>query len=257
MFLRVFVFSLLVFGAFSSAQTPSQIENKLYQSFKKIDYWSNEGRSQKNYGDSLYVANKNFENLLLKYTSNNAQILSYRFSKLTNEGLKIATSEDGKFRIYSWDTATGGTMRFFRNVYQYKNDSKVFSKLIDFGEDDAGAFYNQINDVISQNKKYYLAQRVSVLSSALSYHAVQVFSIDGNILNQNAKLIKTKSGIQNQLGYEVDFSASVNSNNTRENYGIEYDAKKKIISIPLIQADSKLTDKKIRYQFKGKYFEKL
>ena len=257
MFSRFLTFLLFIFCTFSNAQTPSQIENKLYQSFNRINYWSDDGRSQNNSGDSLYVANKNFENLLLKYTSINAQTLAYRFSKLTNEGLKIATSEDGKFRIYSWDTATGGTMRFFRNVYQYKNVNKVFSNVIDFGEDDAGAFYYQINDVISQNKKYYLAQKISILSSALSYHAVQIFSIEGNILNQNAKLIKTKSGIQNQLGYEVDFSASVNRNNTRENYGIEYDVKKKIISIPLIQADSKLTDKKIRYQFKGKYFEKL
>jgi hypothetical protein len=33
--------------------------------------------------------------------------------------------------------------------------------------------------------------------------------------------------------------------------------KNKIISIPLIQADSRITAKKIQYQFKGKYFEKL
>lgn len=41
------------------------------------------------------------------------------------------------------------------------------------------------------------------------------------------------------------------------NYNIEYDPKNKIINIPLILDNSKVTGKKIRYQFKGKYFEKM
>ncbi len=125
-------------------------------------------------------------------------------------------------------------------------------------EGDPKSYFYQINDVISQNKKYYLAQGTSILSSGLSSHYVQVFSIENDgTLNDNAQLIKTQTGIKNQLRYEVDLTASSNRNNEIRNYKIEYDKKNKIISIPLILDDSKVTSKKIRYQFKGKYFEKL
>jgi len=70
-------------------------------------------------------------------------------------------------------------------------------------------------------------------------------------------LIKTQTGIKNQLRYEVDLTAASNRNNEIRNYTIEYDKKNKIISIPLILDNSKVTSKKIHYQFKGQYFEKI
>lgn len=125
-------------------------------------------------------------------------------------------------------------------------------------EGDPKSYFYQINDVISQNKKYYITQSTSVLSSGLSSHCVKVFSIENDgTLNDNAQLIKTQTGIKNQLRYDVDLTAASNRNNEIRNYTIEYDKKNKIISIPLILDNSKVTSKKIRYQFKGKYFEKI
>ena len=201
-----------------------------------------------------------FESLLLKYTSSNAQTISYNFKSLVDSGLTIATSEDGRFKIYSWDTWTGGTMHYFRNVFQFKSGTKVFSK--SFGQkaekdEGAGCYYNQINDIVSGNRKFYITQSRAVLSSGLSYHNIKIFSIDNSKLNDTAKLIKTNTGIKNQLGYEVDLTASSNRGGEIPDFYIEYDKKNKIISIPVILDDSKVTAKKIRYQFKEKYFEKL
>lgn len=227
------------------------IEKELNDAFQKIDY--------QNY-DNLETANETFMKLLLKYTSSNPQTLKYKFRLLEKNGLGITTSQDGKFRIYSWDTWTGGTMHFFKNVYQYEANNRVYSKTIESVKyenvnNDSDCFFYQINDIVSGNKKYYITQSSSILSSALSYHNVKIFSIDGNKLNDDARLIKTKNGIQNQLGYELDLTVPTNQNKNIRNYNIEYDAKNKIISIPLILENSKIINKRIRYQFKGKYFE--
>jgi hypothetical protein len=244
--------SNIVFG-----QNIAAIEKELDLSFQKIIHWYADLDHNTNAYDSLTVANNQFEKLLLKHTSN-PQTMRYDFKSLRKNGLQVSSSEDGKFRIYSWDTWNGGTMHFFRNIFQYESDQKVYSKIIgDNSEMDPQTFYYQINDVVSQDKKYYLAQNTAVYSSALTSHSIKVFSIDGGQLNSNAQLIKTKTGIRNQLGYEIDLSAKSNRDNEIRNYDIEYDAKKKIISIPLILDDYKVTDKKIRYQFTGKYFEKI
>lgn len=248
----------LLTTSFLFGQNMPAIEKQLNDVFQKINYWSSEGQSNEHSYDSLYSANTKFENLLLKYTASNPQTLRYDFKTLKKNGIVVASSEDGKFRIYSWDTETGGTMRFFKNIFQYEENKNVESKVIETNtEGDAQSFYYQINEVVSQNKKYYIAQSRAILSSALTYHTLKVFSIDNGTLNDKATLIKTQSGIKNQLGYEVDLSASSNRNNKIRSYYIEYDPKNKIISIPLILDNSKVTDKKIRYQFKGKYFEKI
>lgn len=241
------------------AQNISAIEKQLNSAFQRIDYWSSEGRDHKNFYDSLSSANTKFENLLIRYTSSHPQTLHHDFNSLKKIGLIMTTSEDGKFRVYSWDSWTGGSMHFFKNVFQYEApDKKVYSKAVENqGEGDPGCYYYQINDIISENKKYYLTLNKAILSSGMSYHAIKFFSIDNGLLNDKAQLIKTQSGIKNQLGYEVDLTASANRQYEGRDYEIQYDSKNKIISIPLIQTDSKVTSKKIRYQFKGKYFEKL
>ncbi len=239
-------------------QNITTIEKQLSEAFQKINYWSSEGRDHKDSYDSLAAANTKFEKLLVGYTSSHPQTISHDFKSLEKNGLIIATSEDGKFRIYSWDTWTGGSMHFFKNVLQYESDRKTYSQAVEHdNEGDPGSYCYQINDIISENKKYYLTQNKAILSSGMSYHNIKIFSIDNGKLNDKAQLIKTQSGIKNQLGYEVDLTASANRNYEGRDYEMKYDSKNKIISIPVIQADSKITAKKIRYQFKGKYFEKI
>lgn len=248
----------MLFSTFAFAQSLRNIENILNESFQKIDYWSSNERTDRHFFDSLYASNAKFEKLLLKYTSTFPETINYNFELLKKNGLQIATSEDGIFRIYSWDDGTGGTMRFFKNIYQYKVNQNVFSKSSpEYDEKDAGCFYYQINDINPGNKKFYITQGTAILSSGLSYHTIKIFSIEDAQLNDNAKLIKTKRGIRNQIGYEVDLTARTNRDREVGNYKIEYDEKNKVISIPLILENSKVTAGKIHYQFKGKYFEKL
>ncbi|MBK7884432.1 MAG: hypothetical protein IPJ81_12070 [Chitinophagaceae bacterium] len=244
---HILTISLLFILTTTFGQDIKSIDKKLNSAFSKINYWAffNENNEKINPYDSLQKANDLFEYLLLKYTSSNPQTISYNFKSLVDSGLTIVTSEDGLFKIYSWDTWTGGTMHYFRNVFQFKSDSKVFSKIFRSKEEsDAGCFYNQIDDIISDNKKFYITQSRAILSSGLSYHNIKIFSIDNLKLNDIAKLIKTKTGIKNQLGYEVDLTASSNRDREIPDFYIEYDKVNKIISIPVILEDSKVTAKK-------------
>ncbi len=248
---------LLTFNSFS--QDVKTINKKLLAAYDKISFFAKD-TSVKAF-ENLEKANNDFEKLLLKYTADNPKTIYYDFKSLTDKGLRIASSEDSLFRIYTWNTNEGGTMRFYRNVFQYKNGGKVFSKTYRITtkeeNDDPGCIYNQVNYVVSNNKKFYVAQSVAVLSSALSDHYVKIFSIDGDTLNDNAKLIKTKTGIKNTLSYDVDLTTAANRGKDVPDFGIKYDAIKKSISIPVILENGKVTSKRIVYQFNGTVFEKL
>jgi hypothetical protein len=246
---------------FSFGQVVNKIEAKLKKAFFKIHYWRfyDNAKTVESY-DSLKKANDQFEKLLLNLTSENSQTINHKFKSLTDSGLTVSTSVDGNFRIYSWDTWTGGTMHIYKNIFQYKANGRVFSKTLNNEKNNDGdpvCSYYEVNQVTSNNKNYYLAFSSARLSSGLSYHNIKVFSIDSNKLNDNAKLIKTKTGIKNQLGYEADLTSSANKNKEIPNFYIEYDKINKVISIPVILDDNEIMNRKIKYKFNGTYFEKL
>src|SRR3569832_1699030 len=104
------------------AQVPRRIvEDDLAKSFKKIDYWNQQQRKDTTgaWGDSLQSANDVFGKKLQYYTNKYLPTI-YSLYNLEPLGVKIVTSDDGLFRIYSWDTGGGGTMHEFENVMQYK-----------------------------------------------------------------------------------------------------------------------------------------
>jgi DNA-binding transcriptional ArsR family regulator len=234
-------------------------ERKLNEAFAKTNYWASYNGSDDKVSalDSAMKYDAIFSKKLSKCLKTDPSTISYNFKTLVEKGMKIVTSEDGNFRIYSWDDETGGTMRRFNKIFQFRDKKKALSKESTNENDEC--FYSQINDVISENKTFYVTQSISILSSAMSYHNIKIFSIDNGKLNDKAVLIKTKSGIKNQLGYETDLSSQANRDQEDDipDYSIVYDKKNKIIAIPLILSNGKITSEKIKYQFKGKYFEKL
>jgi hypothetical protein len=261
--ISIFIPGLIFLSPTLYGQDIKIIERNLHDAFRKIDYWRNKQYTSdydSTFSDSLGKANDSFENLLLKYTSNNPQTLECGFESLKESGLLIATSEDGLFKIYSWDTQMGGTMHEFENVFQFRSNNMVISKIIanSKGEEgDPGCFYYQINDIKSDNKTFYITMSRAILSSNNFYNRIKIFSIDNSELNANAKLIKTYNGLSNELGFEVDLTASGNNDGNVPDFSIIYDKVHKSISIPIILSDSKITDKRIIYKFNGKYFERM
>lgn len=250
---------LILFKTPLFSQDLNSLENKLNNLIEKRIYWS-DNQNEGSY-DSLAKYNKEFEKLILKFTATNPKTLTHNFKKIKTD-LTIITSEDGRFRIYTWNTFEGGTMQFYTNVFQYSIDGKVYSKLNKKEGYDSGCRFYEINDIQANNKHYYVTNSVSIGSSAAYLYQAKIFSIENGTLNDNAKLIKTKSGIKNTLTYDVDLSSSSNSDRkdgieSRDYMSLIYDKKNQTIVIPLINENGKITKNKIRYQFKGSYFEKI
>ena len=132
--MKHFVILLLFFSTSTLfAQDLKLIEKDLTRSFHEIGFWHNKIYSSNydpTFENSLEDANDSFELLLLKYTSSNLQTLNYDFKGLLNNGLTITTSEDGLFRIYSWDTQTGGTMLNINNVFQFRIGKNIYSQIL-------------------------------------------------------------------------------------------------------------------------------
>ena len=146
-------------------------------------------------------------------------------------------------------------MRRFRTIYQFKGKETAPALVKKSNEEST----NLKIDIISiGNKKYYLSTQLFIASSALFYFKVKFFSIEGNKLNDHVQLISTKTGLKNQLGYEVDYSSRVNKNSEEklEYFYPHFDYGKKEITIPLLREDGKFTDRKITYKLVGSYFKK-
>ncbi|OOQ58866.1 hypothetical protein [Mucilaginibacter pedocola] len=237
------------------AQTLQAIEADLLKSFKKIEYWDQKQRGgDADASDSLEAANDRFGKKLQTYTHKYPSTIASPFELLKKENLDIATSADGLFRIYSWDDLTGGTQRYFANVMQYKTGNKTRSVLL--SDSSAGTYYTTIYTLKAVNKTYYLGIYGFIESSKYAGTGVKVFAIENGSLNNKIKLLKTTSGLRNEISYEYDFGSVVNIP-FEERPTITFDSITQTIKIPLVTKDGNVTKKFITYKFTGQYFEKV
>jgi hypothetical protein len=229
------------------AQTFAEIEADLLKSFKKID----------NAAQDNEAANDEFGKKLFDYTNKFPATIAYPFNRLKKEHLDISTSDDSQFRIYSWDTWTGGTMHFFESVFQYKDAGKTKAVLDTVKQEgDSRPNYTKLYTLKAGNNTYYLAVYLFIESSRYYGEGIQCFSIVKGRLKDDEKIIKTKTGLHSQLSYEADLGSVVNiAFNKRPT--IHFDSTTQTIHIPLVEAGGKVTRQYITYKFTGKYFEKV
>ncbi len=258
MIIYKFVFVLLVSAISISAQTPQNVEQELIKLYAKVD--DNSGYKSNNDSDLLEKANDDFKMKVLEYTKV-ASTLKYTFGELQKE-ITITTSEDGKFRAYSWDRLDGGTMHFFETVYQFAGkDGKVYSQAVETEEGNAGGFVQNMFNVETKLGNVYLVCSYAIGSTQDRYEGVGLFRIDGNKLNDNVKLFKTKSGLTNSIGFSYNFFSVLDKKKNSDDL-IFYDKKTKVLKIPVVIESEEIqngevTDKFISYKFNGKYFVKV
>jgi len=249
---RIKFLLLLLIPVFSHSQKPSlkKIELDLFEASNKLYSF--------NYGsfDSIEKYCEQLRNKTIEALSKNPATLKYPFKMLIDSNaFEIVTSEDSLFRIYSWDKWTGGTWHFYDIIYQFSSKGKVYTEPLVLEEGDGGAFYSEIFTLKNGTKTYYLAVSNASFSSKDAVQSIEIFSIENGVLNKNVKLIKTGEGMIGSISVEFDFF-SVVDRPERPLKLIKYDKNKKIIYIPVVYEDGKVTNKFIQYKFNGKYFEK-
>lgn len=239
-------------------QTPAQTETKILEILKNINASGSYGGNYDEY--KINAANEEMISLLIERGKSDA-MLKYAFPKLKGE-MFVATSKDGRLRIYSWDKETGGTMHDFASVIQYKgSDGKVYVTADNHTEDDAGgAFYHEIFQVASKSGPIYLATTGFLASTSLHGQSIKVIRIKSSTLDLESKLIKTTSGLQNSVGFSYDFF-SVVDRPERPIKLFDFNAAARTFRFPVVIEDEKtpqgrVTNKFITYRFNGTHFVK-
>ena len=240
-------------------QTPAAVERTMIGHLDAIGkYGTYGGVYDEKKNDA---ANARLRAALIKFGSR-ADILKYGFPKLKRK-MFIATSPDGRFRAYSWDMETGGTMHDFDTVYQFRGKSgKVGTWAARSGDDDyGGGFFTDVFQVGAAGGPIYLAVSNFIASSSLAGQSLSAYRIDADKLVIEPKVIRTASGLTGTVGFAFDFF-SVVDHPERPVKLFFYDANKKEFRFPVVIEDpdvpqGRVTDKLIRYRFDGKYFVKV
>lgn len=237
-------------ASFSFSQNEPAIENDLLKIFLEIK----DSRTESDVSsEDVAAANNQFAEALLKALKSNLGLIHYPFKKLVAAHLKILTSSDGKLRLYNWDDNLGGTMRNHKIVLQTQPASGKQTVML---WNDDGPFINSLYTFKSGTNIYYLISNTHVGSTAVRFETILVYQLDSNGSMADARIIKTAERITNMLGAHLDYSASVNRSLAYSNTKTSFNSATKEISIPLILANGKITNRKIVYRFNGTFFEK-
>lgn len=240
-----------------SGQNLFEVEKELVGHLEDIRNFSNYGQNADS--EKLYKANTVFAEKLFYFIKNCPDTIGSDFTEL-EKYLHISTSEDGNFRIYSWDTQAGGSMHFFNHVYQFRGlDGNVYATRSDPDEGDSSGFYSDIFTVETKDGTAYLARFTAILSTSLAYQSINSFNIEGNSLNDELKLFKTDDGLQHSIGISYDFF-SVVDRPERPIKLILYDRSENAVKVPIVTEDQetpqgRVTDEFVTYTFTGDYFE--
>jgi hypothetical protein len=242
---------------FSQTLNADKTESELWNSYKKILYYRL--GTETIYFDSIEIENQNFRKKINLNICNNPNSINYNFDSL-KQNIHIVNSEDGKLRIYSWNTWLGGTMEDYESVFQFKYKDSVYSTrnqvVLEEKDENYLGFYSQIFTLKTENKIYYLTIENGKYSSKDISQSVKIMSIENNILNDSIKLFKTSDGVVNSLNIYFDFFSVVNRPE-RPLQLIKYDKKKNILFIPIINEKEQVTNRYDLYQFTGENFEHI
>ena len=240
-------------------QTSAKIESEMLGHLGNIQKYASRGGNFDM--ERLDDANKKLKAAIVKYGALPA-MLGYGFPRLKDK-MFVATSRDGKFRIYSWDTETGGTMHDFDNVFQYRSSGGSVHTHVAAAssESGAGSFYTQVFQVDTPDGRVYLANSSGIYSTSLAGQALEAYRIDGDKFVSNVKVIRTPSGLKGSVRFSYDFF-SVVDHPERPVKLFFFDETKRSFRFPVVIADRKtpqgrVTNRFITYRFNGKYFEKV
>ncbi|MEO8514630.1 MAG: hypothetical protein ABI543_13805 [Ignavibacteria bacterium] len=240
--------------SFLFGQTSSEIQKSLAEHLNKMTYYKFQAPND----DSVNTYNTLFKKLFLKYLGDDPSSMRDNMDIIVKAGLIIASSEDKQFRIYSWDTQSGGTMHFYDNVYQYAAGDKVFVKeSMNDTEGDPKSWYSEIYTMKDKEKKYYLGVYNAEYSTRDIAQGIKFFAIENNSLNTDVKLAKTTDGNVNELGISFNFF-SLQNHDERPLKLVLFDKSKNTISVPVVQNENdSITNKLTLYQYQNGLFEKV
>jgi len=254
------IFIFIIAGALAAGsafgQSPATVERDILVQLKNVDKFASYSGSFDE--EKLDAANSAVRDLLVK-NGDRLDVLQYGFPKLKDE-MYIATSPDGKLRIYSWDLETGGTMHDYDEVFQYQaTGGQVHTWTAPSGDDQrGGGYYTQIFQVDAKSGPIYLANSNFIAQGTIHGQSIEGIRISGDKLDVKAKVIRTARGLTNS----VDFAYDPSSLGNRSEKLISFDGAKQQFTFPVVVEDKtyengRVTSRLITYRFNGEVFVKV
>ncbi len=251
----VVTYMCVVFPLFMFAVSLPEIESELIASVKKINYWkASPYDAHENFRsfDSLYIENNNLKTKILNYCVTHPAMLSYSFDSLRNY-IDVATSDDNKFRIYSWWIGEKDKMEYFVNIFQYEAQGKVYSTMINYDDEyDPKGYYSEIHSLqLGGDTTIYMGYFHAFYTPKDFSHSYQTFQIVGQELQDSIPLFKMNDSIMSSI--EVLFHPVSQSRFTKKL--LFYNPKKQQIKIRQTDNFGMILSSYKKLVFNGRYFE--
>lgn len=256
--LSLLILTLLAGQAFPQFTDMKEVETGLVDVFNKIDYWHNYEINKDiiDKWDSLAMINSVLTQKLYDVLKSNRNSVYYDFPGLKAAGMQIVSNKDNSFRIFSWNTQTGGTMKMFNSILQYSYENKVSAKILNnVLENNTFGSGFLFTEVFTVKPNVYLVVEDAVYSTKDIYTGVRGFSTENGMLNDTIGIFKTKQGLVNEAGAGYDFFSVVELP-YEQRPRISYDEERKTVSIPMTDFENDLTDKYLKFIYNGSYFTK-
>ncbi len=243
--------SLLLSAFAANAQSPAE-QVKTY--LEQVQYWRYQYSPEDsgvdpnaNAADSVLYANK----MLVGYLKQTPAMLRSNFKQEGEAEITVATSDDKRMRIYSWDTETGDEKHVYNAVMHYDAGGPKALVLNDIAGDnnESGALYPEIITVTDGGKKYYLAISSAIISSKDAKKGIHAYSLDNNGLTP-AKIFP---GGADEVGITYDYYSNYDYKKMKETHVIHMEKGK--LYVPVTEGD-KITGKWNVYRMNGGVFVK-
>lgn len=235
----------------------------IQHNFKKFSEFS----TNFEYYDSTAYYQEAFYNSLLNALENDFTYTFKQLPELFKDGNHITylSSNDGKLNFICWDDQSGGTMRNASCIVAYDSNGKfIVENFYEYHEKEEGGFnpfIKELHQLQGKTRPIYLIFDLFIGSTALYYPSCRTLTIENGMLNKNAKYIKTQSGLNHSISYEIDFTKKYfreNSNTNRNAFDFlfHFDTISQSLHFPVVLESGEITKKRIYYQFDGHYFIK-
>lgn len=180
----------------------------------------------------------------------------YNFKRLTDKYmLRIYLSPDHRLKIYNLDVSSGGTMREFQNIMQYKSAGKVHTQVLS----ELGAIQS-IQQTVLGNKTTYIINHQLIGSSCMGAMVISAYQWSANSLRE-AAVFKTKRKTLSEISVEYDCHKFRGATADGSDYFYNYDdlihvaANMQTIDIQLMNEQLVPQNKYLRYQKKTNYYQ--
>lgn len=200
--------------------------------------------------DSTGFYSSKFSDSIYNLLDNNPATLLYPFRQLRDSSeVYVETGAGNTFRIYSWNTHTGGSMSYFDGIFQWEGRDSIHVRRVMNDEKDPGFFCSKIYTVTAGGKEYHLAILNGVYSSRDVSQSVAAFTIEGDRLVDSVKIFAAGAKRLNRIDVNFDFF-SVADRPERPLELITYDEKNKVLYIPVVSEKGEVSAKNLVYELK-------